>query len=487
MDFRDATSADLPAPRDDEPTGLRQDILDELADHLACSYNRELLRGAGPGEARRRAIERFGDPAAVARRLWLDAMRGKIMAQRVLIATCLLVMAACFGVVGLIWSQTSRSAAQAAEANRHLAELLGQTQATNQEMLRQLQAMAKPAQPAKSAEWIPVSFELTVEKPDGPPAVGYEVILGRGHGGTMKPESIHRRSDASGVADFGVVQPGDWEFTIRAGIRSTTGGLNAIPGTSILKEIVCPKSPPDRAQVKVRVDWPGPLADKDLVAVATFEPKGLTYQPPLVWGPMGSLQFNGVQIIGRARDGFIILDQDLDLSVDTEPKETPAGNRHSQAYLDRLRSQGKIHGVLLLDSSTPGEEPLEVWAGRYSLARLILFHALSDRKDTGARECELLTLMDRHDQGVQVTLPGGMMSGPVSLPLRGHRMKFSSLDQYDRFEARPGEASEWVIPLPEEMAKEVEKRLSAPRVPPSGPASAEPTPRHDTKPSTPTP
>ena len=107
MDFRDSLSTDLPAPRDDEPAGLRQDILDELADHLACSYNRELLRGASPGEARRRAIERFGDPAAVARRLWLDAMKGKIMAQRVLIVTCLVVMAACFGLVGLAWIQSS--------------------------------------------------------------------------------------------------------------------------------------------------------------------------------------------------------------------------------------------------------------------------------------------------------------------------------------------------------------------------------------------
>ena len=47
MDFHDTLSADLPPPRDDEPAGLRQDILDELADHLACAYNRELLRGRG--------------------------------------------------------------------------------------------------------------------------------------------------------------------------------------------------------------------------------------------------------------------------------------------------------------------------------------------------------------------------------------------------------------------------------------------------------
>ena len=285
MDFGDSLSADLPAPRDDEPAGLRRDILDELADHLACSYNRELLRGASPAEARRRAIERFGDPAAVARRLWLDAMRGKIMVQRVLIVTCLVVMVACFSLVGLVWDQSSRAAAQAAEANRRLAEVLNQTQATNQEMLKQLQAMAKPAQPSKDADWIPVKFQLTMEKPDGPPAVGYEVILGRGHGGAEKDGSIHRRSDATGLADFGVVQPGDWEFTVRAGPWHTTGGLNAVPGTSILKEIVCPKSPPDRGQVKVRLDWPAPLADRGIVAVASFRLAEQTYQPPSCGAP----------------------------------------------------------------------------------------------------------------------------------------------------------------------------------------------------------
>ena len=47
IEFRERLSALLPPPRDDEPASLRQDILDELADHLICAYNRELLR-SGP-------------------------------------------------------------------------------------------------------------------------------------------------------------------------------------------------------------------------------------------------------------------------------------------------------------------------------------------------------------------------------------------------------------------------------------------------------
>ncbi len=101
---------------------MRQDILDELADHLGCAYNRELLRGANPVEARRRVMERFGNPAAVARRLWFDAMKGKIMAQRVMIVTCLVVTLASLSLAGVLCQQSVRaqrdSARAAAEAIR---------------------------------------------------------------------------------------------------------------------------------------------------------------------------------------------------------------------------------------------------------------------------------------------------------------------------------------------------------------------------------
>ena len=200
----DALSAELPPPRQDEPADLRQDILDELADHLTCSYNRELLRGANSVEARRRVMERFGDPAAVARRLWLDAMKGKIMAQRILIALCFLMMAACFGLVGFVWSESSRWS----QTNLGL---INQAQKTNQEILKQLETMSRPAHPSKADEWIPVTFQLNLEKSDGPPAVGYQILVGRGSNGTQKDGAIHRTSDADGQADFGVIQPGDWE------------------------------------------------------------------------------------------------------------------------------------------------------------------------------------------------------------------------------------------------------------------------------------
>ena len=62
MEFRDGLSVELPSPRDDEPASLRDDILDELADHLGCAYRREQLRGADSATARNRVLQQFGDP-----------------------------------------------------------------------------------------------------------------------------------------------------------------------------------------------------------------------------------------------------------------------------------------------------------------------------------------------------------------------------------------------------------------------------------------
>jgi hypothetical protein len=463
MEFRESLSTDLPAPRDDEPAGLRQAILDELADHLACSYNRELLRGAKPGEARRRVIERFGDPAGVARRLWFDAMREKIMGQRVLIATCVMVTAACFGMVGLVWNQSNRSAAQAAEANRRLAKLLTEAQSTNQEMLRQLQAIAKASQSPRSPDWIPVTFRLAVEKPDGPPAVGYELALGRGQGGAAKPEAIHRRSDATGLADFGVVQPGDWEYSIQAGGWQVTGGLNAVPGTSVIKEIVCPKAPSDSVQLKVRVDWPASLADKNLVAVALFKQESETYQPPLVWGTDSS-----VQVICRPRGEPIMLSLDFEFSAkDSRRAEQSAPSMIGDPFLDSALAEGGIHGRIPSDAPIPSMQkaPLYVLAGRYSLVRLLLLRSLSDHRDTEAGEFELLTLMNQGQQQLQVRVLNEEMT-PLQIGfLRGRPMKLSSPEPFGHFEVRPSQTAEWVISLPEEMIKEAEKRLK-PHLPP---------------------
>src|SRR6186997_414043 len=85
---------DLPAPRDDEPSSLRQDIADELADHLQCAFTRELHHTHDEQAAQVKTLDRFGDPRAVARKLWFDALREQIMSQRLtLVLTSMMTMA----------------------------------------------------------------------------------------------------------------------------------------------------------------------------------------------------------------------------------------------------------------------------------------------------------------------------------------------------------------------------------------------------------
>src|SRR5258708_11022440 len=93
---------ELPAKRDDEPSSLRQDIADELADHLHSSFARELHRTPEESSAKQHVLDRFGDPRRVARQLWFDAMKEKIMSQRVNLILSSLMTAACLAALGLL-------------------------------------------------------------------------------------------------------------------------------------------------------------------------------------------------------------------------------------------------------------------------------------------------------------------------------------------------------------------------------------------------
>ncbi len=180
----------------------------------------------------------------------------------------------------------------AAEANRMLADTLAQSQSTNSEIVKQLRAMRKETQSPPTPDWIPVSFKLTEETLDGPPAVGCDVQIGSGTNGFNRNGSIQRLSDSNGVADFGVVRPGDWGFRIRRpwgedeGSWQMIGSINALPGSKVVKSIVCPKAPPDLLSLRLKVDWPPDLAGKELCVYAEIEQHGITYQPPSRWMPL---------------------------------------------------------------------------------------------------------------------------------------------------------------------------------------------------------
>src|SRR5262245_23493969 len=207
-------AGDLPAPRDDEPASLRQDIADELADHLASAFTRELHFTPEETAAEVIVLNRFGDPRRVARQLWFDAMKETIMSQRVSLVLSSLMTVACLGALALmgLMLHDSRLATQA---------LLEQNQAANAALMEKLAALAaRPAtpapaaEPAKSMEWNSVKIRLVKDVAGGAAAAGYSVALKGFLLDTAKEINIQRTSGEDGIADMGLVRPGQHSLTI---------------------------------------------------------------------------------------------------------------------------------------------------------------------------------------------------------------------------------------------------------------------------------
>ncbi len=283
MEFGEALSSRLPSLRDDEPPGLRQDIIDELANHFALGVHRERLRGNDAATALARAVERFGDPAAVACRLWTDAMKGKFMAQRAVIVTCVLVAAASVISVGLLWQELVQARRMAVD---QAAAQVAEARVREQHLLEQLRGISESIKKSHSPDRSLVQIKLAEELADGPPVDGATIEL------TCVSESPHkqfeRKSSESGVAAFGPLEPGDYKFEITRswadGSMSASGKLDVQPGVDVNKQIACPKVPPQRAGVCVRWQWPADLEKESLVLYATFRFRSVELPSGSRWG-----------------------------------------------------------------------------------------------------------------------------------------------------------------------------------------------------------
>ena len=303
------------------------------------------------------------------------------MIQRALIAAYLFVMLASLSLLGLVWHQSNQALRASADANRQMAELFAQAQTSNQakmaelftrsestsaEMLKQLQAMAKASESPRAPDWIPVTFKLTQEKIDGPPAAGCQVILHKGSGGLFD-QGIRRESDSAGLVDFGVVHPGDWEFELSVPYDEqhtwrSRGTLNVLPGTKVVQAIVCPTLLPEQSPVKLRVQWPPDLAGKNLRVEATFVQKPTAFQPPVKW-----------TVVNSAGD-------ELSRSILYGPgtQQTTIGGATGlelwSIYEDSSTSHAvqRVFGDMRCDSPRPPSDAAAIESGNFLLRRLIL-------------------------------------------------------------------------------------------------------------------
>jgi hypothetical protein len=259
MDWHEAAADGLPAPRNDEPASLRQDILDELADHLDCALARELSKNITPEEAIAKVKRRFGDPRDLARRLWVDAMKDTIMSKRLTLAAMALMTVMCLSSGWIAWS-AHRASQDAAESITR----------ANGALISQLSTLlaARPA-PAATAgrERTEVHFHLVCDDAQKSPAKGFEAKLYlAGSGGSLNP--LERTSDEQGNLDFGVLPAGSYMLRVTAPWREfALIPVEVSPSFPITSPIVCPAS--DFRPADVEFDFAGlpSLKDRDALIV----------------------------------------------------------------------------------------------------------------------------------------------------------------------------------------------------------------------------
>lgn len=269
MDCPDQFVDSFPPARDDEPQSLRQDIADELADHLECALRRQLITTPDEGRARAQVVGRFGDPQHLARQLWLEAMQEKIMSQRISLAVTILLAAVCLIAVGMMWYSMEHAQATARE-------LVEETRVTNRLLMERLEQLSvqvpseKTATAAtKSPDWNSVEVRLVLGENDGPPAEGFTVRLNRkrSKGGSNEIETVaEERSDPDGIANLGMVPPGKYVMCVMGGSASgewLSTPVNVLPGSTQSLKIICPPSKLEKAGVAIRVDMPKDLRSKN--------------------------------------------------------------------------------------------------------------------------------------------------------------------------------------------------------------------------------
>lgn len=273
---------ELPAPQEDDPPSLRRDILDELADHLSCAFTRELHLTAEESRARHNVINRFGDPAKIARKLWFDALKEKIMSQRIVLVAVILVALTGVASTGMSWLIVTQSRELNQQLLAQSRDATEQGRKTNEALLAKLEKLSvgpAPATEQKSMEWNPVKVRLSLGEKGGRPAAGASVSM---HGhllDTAKEIDVFRRTGPDGIADFGVVRPGQHTIDVTTpwGESMATSYVTVLPGQEFIQEFVCPPALPKEGPVTYAAEWPDDLAGKPLWLICEFLRGARTY------------------------------------------------------------------------------------------------------------------------------------------------------------------------------------------------------------------
>ncbi len=243
MSWREGIEAELPPPLDGESADLRQDIIDELADHLACAMQRERKYTDDEAAAQRAVLKRFGNPGRIAYRLWFDAMKETIMSQRISLVTNIVVAMACIAIALVAFNS------------------LKQNTALTNALMTKLEAIgagteAKPSAPVWAEATIPVLV-------DNKPAVDYLVTLSGEAFNPGKHDSLRHKTDDDGSVAFGPIRPGRYSLRIEdpRGLLRTADAI-LYPGHNELDPVSLPALKPQPAAVSFAVNLPEQIKNR---------------------------------------------------------------------------------------------------------------------------------------------------------------------------------------------------------------------------------
>jgi hypothetical protein len=305
MDRTDLQSA-LPNPRDGEPPTLRSDIADELADHLSCAVTRELRRNNDESEAHRAALEKFGNPPSLARKLYLDAMKEHIMKDRILLTAVVLLTIISLASVALSWG----AMAQGRRLNESLIAKLDSLQA------------ASPA----DLDWTSATISVVKGSDEGPPAGNWKVAL-TGHAINPGEQTyLLESTDAKGAAHFGPIRPGKYSLQIFSewGDRWHEDNIMMWPGKPYVRKVVGPAQELPKHPVQISTDWPPDLAEQEIYLVLG----GYHVDPN--WGPGRWLPGTTSSLLLKS-DGQVLVG-----------RETSSGSFGGEGFSGRRFERGSI-------------------------------------------------------------------------------------------------------------------------------------------------
>jgi len=283
-----------------EPEDLRRDILDELADHLALAAEHEMTRAGRPEDkAWEQALARFGNPDALARRLWWDAMRDRIMRDWIqtgiaAVSAAVVVLAAVFLAYSMRQMQTM--------------------QATQTELLKTVKELGTGNTPEPAG--LALEVEVRRGAPEGPPAAGVRVVLfGKPDGNETATAVLE--TDAEGRARFYPVPQG--KYYLKVDDPQSTMKLDTshslFAGTGSTLRILAPDCTAVETRFVVKPELP--FRDERALVAASFSVEDKVGD--FTWSRKGTV------LVGRA--GVYANQEDM---IPSAPRRPPGPSRPSR-------------------------------------------------------------------------------------------------------------------------------------------------------------